>query len=172
MTLADLWRKKYSLHLPLFMEPHYIAQGLNIDHIFSVNMLKKLFFSSVLLCLIFILSFCVYFQCCYTLKCYDKAKIANIELQRLNQAIVEFWLDTGELPGQLNDLYHDTNHPMWMGPYVKERELKDPWGQSYRFNASINHMSYQLFTLGADQQYGGGDHATDQFISHRLKSQP
>ncbi|MFQ5864135.1 MAG: type II secretion system major pseudopilin GspG [bacterium] len=48
----------------------------------------------------------------------------------------------------------------WQGPYLKKNTtLKDPWGQPYIYTSPGEHNpeSYDLYSMGPDQQKGGGD---------------
>lgn len=94
----------------------------------------------------------------------DKAKYkeAQIMVQKIDQAVQEFNLDTGGLPDSLEELVNDNGHSMWMGPYLKEKELTDPWGEPYQFSANSQHgMSYDIFSYGKDKNPGGDKLAKD-----------
>ena len=43
----------------------------------------------------------------------------------------------------------------WNGPYVKEDELKDAWGNDYRYTVPGQGKAYDLVSLGADGAVGG-----------------
>lgn len=94
----------------------------------------------------------------------DKAKYkqAAIEVQKLTQSVSEFYLDTGNMPDSLDELYNDNGDSMWMGPYVKEKELKDPWGEPYMFSANSQHgQSFDIYSYGKDKSPGGDKLAGD-----------
>jgi general secretion pathway protein G len=94
----------------------------------------------------------------------DKAKYkeAQIMVQKLTQAVAEFNLDTGNYPNDLNDLVNDNGESMWMGPYIKEKDLKDPWGEPYHFSANSQHgQSFDIYSYGADKSPGGEKLAKD-----------
>jgi len=94
----------------------------------------------------------------------DKAKYkqAQLEVQKLTAAVQEFYLDTGNLPNSLDQLVNDSGDSMWMGPYVKEKELTDPWGESYLFSARSQHgQSFDIYSYASDKSPGGDKLATD-----------
>jgi len=94
----------------------------------------------------------------------DKAryKEAQIMVQKLTQAVAEYNLDTGSYPDSLSDLVNDNGEPMWMGPYIKEKELKDPWKEPYHFSANSQHgQSFDIYSYGADKSPGGEKLAAD-----------
>ncbi|WP_154222403.1 type II secretion system major pseudopilin GspG [Marinicella rhabdoformis] len=85
-----------------------------------------------------------------------KQKQAQIMVQKLTQAVQEFSLDTGNLPDSLDQLVNDSGDSMWMGPYVKEKELKDPWGESYHYSTQSQHgQSFDVYSYGKDKSPGG-----------------
>ncbi|MHC4186544.1 MAG: type II secretion system protein GspG, partial [Planctomycetota bacterium] len=45
----------------------------------------------------------------------------------------------------------------WNGPYLKESQLEDPWGNRYIYVAEgeMNPGSFDLVSLGADGEQGG-----------------
>ena len=94
----------------------------------------------------------------------DKAKYkqAKIEVQKLSQSVSEFYLDTGNMPDSLDELYNDNGESMWMGPYVKEKELKDPWGEPYHYSANSQHnQPFDIYSYGKDKSPGGEKLASD-----------
>lgn len=85
-----------------------------------------------------------------------KFKQATIEIGKLNQAVQTFYLDTGKLPDSLSQLFNDSGDSMWDGPYVKERELKDPWGEPYHYSARSQHnQPFDIYSYGQDKSPGG-----------------
>ena len=43
----------------------------------------------------------------------------------------------------------------WNGPYLKEPDMKDPWGNDYRYTAPGQGKPFDLVSLGADGKEGG-----------------
>lgn len=94
----------------------------------------------------------------------DKAKYkeAQIMVKKIDQAVQEFNLDTGNLPDSLEELVSDNGDSMWMGPYLKEKELKDPWGEPYQYSTNSQHgMSYDIYSYAKDKNPGGEKLAAD-----------
>lgn len=94
----------------------------------------------------------------------EKAKLkqAKIEVEKLAQSVQEFYLDVGRLPDSLSQLVNDTGDSMWYGPYVKEKELKDPWDQPYNYNPNSQHGGqFDIFSYGQDKSPGGEKFAAD-----------
>ena len=72
--------------------------------------------------------------------------------------------DNGRYPIQLEDLIHQpADAKKWKGPYLKKGLPKDPWGNSYRYQApgSNNPSFYDLSSSGADGEDGAGDDITN-----------
>jgi hypothetical protein len=81
-------------------------------------------------------------------------------LARLDQAIADYKLDNQKYPDSLTELV-SSNNKQWLGPYVKEKDLIDRWGNAFRYTYYTNENAYQLFTLGSDNRLNGQDHAKD-----------
>jgi general secretion pathway protein G len=99
---------------------------------------------------------------------HSRQKKARIELLRLDKSLAEYKLDSNNYPDSLLNLYKE-NHPRWMGPYIKEKELKDPWGEFYHYRNYPEREGYQLFTLGKDKKIGGDNHNYDQLSEGSMK---
>jgi len=94
----------------------------------------------------------------------DKAryKEAQIMVQKLTQSVAEYNLDTGNYPDSLSDLVTDNGDSMWMGPYIKEKDLTDPWKEPYHFSPNSQHgQSFDIYSYGADKSPGGEKLAAD-----------
>ena len=93
---------------------------------------------------------------------------AKMDLARPRMAIIEnaiksFQLDCDRLPdeseGGLKVLL--TAPPdlreKWNGPYLKQSQLLDPWGNEYHYirKGQTNARSFDIICLGADGQEGG-----------------
>ena len=89
-------------------------------------------------------------------------KTAQIMVQKLTQSVAEFNLDTGSFPSDLSELVNDNGDAMWLGPYAKEKDLKDPWGEPYQFTSSSQHgQPVDIYSYGADKSPGGDKLAAD-----------
>ncbi|MBP7934753.1 MAG: type II secretion system major pseudopilin GspG [Phycisphaerae bacterium] len=90
-----------------------------------------------------------------------KAVVAKQKITVLEQKVVEFQADCGRLPTAQEGLRALVRQPAdagqkWKGPYVKEKDILDPWGTELAYLAPGRHNAdFDIFTLGADGQEGG-----------------
>jgi general secretion pathway protein G len=88
----------------------------------------------------------------------DKAnfRLAQAQVQTLAQKIEQYRMDTGRLPGALQDLVvQPGNVTGWLGPYAKEADLLDPWKTPIQYRVPGDGRPYDLVSLGADGSPGG-----------------
>lgn len=82
--------------------------------------------------------------------------------------LLETQIDTYKIhmraaPSSLEDLATQPSGDLatenWNGPYVKSANLKDPWGNEYRYTAQgkQNANGYDLWSVGPDGQDGTDD---------------
>lgn len=91
-----------------------------------------------------------------------KHDVAKAQVDRLSMAVDTFYLDTGRIPGSLQDLVDEpSNVSNWNGEYVKENGLIDPWGNPYEFRSPGEHGEYDIWSYGRDGSPGGEDAAAD-----------
>ena len=95
---------------------------------------------------------------------WTKQKSSRLELQKLVQASQLYQLDTGVLPQRLSDLLDVDNHPKAQGPYIRSKDINDPWGQPYKYFAHSKSGTLIIYTLGSDHQPGGHGHASNNLI--------
>jgi len=87
-----------------------------------------------------------------------EAAQAKIKLQNLAGQIEMYKLEVGKYPGSLQDLMKAPGgtENKWNGPYVKNPdELKDAWGNDYKYAVPGQGKAFDLVSLGADGQVGG-----------------
>jgi len=85
-----------------------------------------------------------------------KANLAKAQVQTLAEKVQQFEMDTGSLPSSLDDLVKAPgNASGWLGPYVKEAELKDPWNHAYTYTMPGEGQPFDLVSLGKDGKAGG-----------------
>ncbi len=87
----------------------------------------------------------------------DKAKykLAVTDVTALSAKVDQFESDTGTLPQRLEDLVTSPgNVKGWLGPYLKESALKDPWNTPYEYSNS-GGRSFTITSYGADKKPGG-----------------
>ena len=96
-----------------------------------------------------------------------RQSVAKSNLSALELKVIEFQADCGRFPTSQEGLRALLQAPSdvgekWKGPYVKEKDIIDPWGKEYlyqypgRFNAD-----FDLATFGADASEGGEDENAD-----------
>jgi general secretion pathway protein G len=85
-----------------------------------------------------------------------KSQEARIRIQHLAGQIEIYKLEVGKYPENLQALVKQPpGVDKWNGPYVKEDELKDAWGNDYRFTVPGTGKPFDLVSLGADGRDGG-----------------
>jgi len=84
-----------------------------------------------------------------------KSKEAQIRLLNLAGQVEMYKLEVGRYPDNLGALVRNPGSEKWGGPYVKEDELKDAWGNEYRYTTPGTGKGFDLMSLGADGKEGG-----------------
>ena len=85
-----------------------------------------------------------------------KSKEAQIRLLHLAGQVEMYKLEVGRYPDSLQSLLRQpAGVDKWGGPYIKEDELKDPWGNDYRYTTPGTGKGFDLVSLGADGKEGG-----------------
>lgn len=86
----------------------------------------------------------------------DKAKykLAQTDITSLSAKVGQFEMDVGDLPQRLEDLISSPgNAKGWLGPYIKEGSLKDPWNTPYEYR--VSGRTFTITSYGADKKPGG-----------------
>ena len=90
-----------------------------------------------------------------------KTAVAQQKVAVLETKVLEFQADCGRFPTAQEGLQALLRAPSdvadhWKGPYVKEKDIVDPWGReiNYRYPGRRN-ADFDLFTYGADGAEGG-----------------
>ena len=85
-----------------------------------------------------------------------KSSEAKVRIQHLSGQIEIYKLEVGRLPENLQALVKQPGGvDRWNGPYAKEADLKDAWGNDYRYTVPGQGKAYDLVSLGADGKDGG-----------------
>jgi general secretion pathway protein G len=86
-----------------------------------------------------------------------KREATKIALSNLSGSIQTYSLDVGNPPARLEELLAKPgNASNWNGPYVKEKELKDPWNHPFVYHYPSTHGGdFDLYSLGPDGKEGG-----------------
>ena len=86
-----------------------------------------------------------------------KSSEARIRIADLAGKIEIYRLENGRYPENLQALVKAPagSEGKWNGPYVKEPDLKDAWGNDYRYNVPGQGKPFDVISLGADGKDGG-----------------
>ena len=92
-----------------------------------------------------------------------QAKLAASQVQTLAQKIEQYKDDVGRYPTSLSDLATAPQGSAgWLGPYAKEGELRDPWGNAISYKAPGEEgRPFDLIMLGKDGKPGGTSYDAD-----------
>jgi general secretion pathway protein G len=93
-----------------------------------------------------------------------KSQEARIKIQSLVGQIEMFRLEVGKYPTSLQELLRAPGgaEGKWNGPYVKEADLKDAWGNDYTYAVpGQNNKPFEVVSMGADGKPGGEGEARD-----------
>ena len=83
-----------------------------------------------------------------------KVNLARSQVQTIGEFVGQFQQDTGNLPASLQELVQ-SDAQGWLGPYVKEGALKDPWNHPYEYATPGDGKPFDLMSYGADGKPGG-----------------
>lgn len=83
-------------------------------------------------------------------------KATRIQIEGLAGKIDTYQLENG-YPSRLEDLLTKPgNAKNWAGPYIKEAELKDPWGNPLVYKRPSTHgNAFDVYSFGPDGKEGG-----------------
>ena len=90
-----------------------------------------------------------------------KQAVAKSNLKALEMQLLAFQVDCGRFPTNQEGVWALVRPPSdvsekWQGPYVKEKEILDPWDEEYHYRyPGLENADFDLFSLGADKQEGG-----------------
>ena len=85
-----------------------------------------------------------------------KSAEQRIRTQTLVGNIEMYKLEVGKYPENLGALVRQpAGVDKWNGPYAKDVDLKDAWGNDYRYTVPGQGKPYDLVSLGADGKDGG-----------------
>ena len=92
-----------------------------------------------------------------------KSQEAKIKIQHLQGQIEMFRLEVGKYPTSLQELIRAPGgaENKWNGPYAKEADLKDAWGNDYSYAVPGQGKPFDLISLGSDGRPGGDGEGKD-----------
>ena len=88
----------------------------------------------------------------------DKSKwnLGKTGVGQLSTDVEDYALDNGSPPKSLQDLLvKPSNAPMWNGPYAKQSQLTDPFGNAYGYAYPGKHGQFDIIFYGQDGKPGG-----------------
>ncbi len=95
-----------------------------------------------------------------------KADLTIPQMGPIESAIDTFYLNCGVYPSTLDELLvcPQGYEGLWAGPYLKDKQLMDPWGYEYVYvpDGSYNWGSYDIISYGKDGAQGGEGYNADQ----------
>jgi len=85
-----------------------------------------------------------------------KSAEQRIRTQNLVGDLEMYKLEVGRYPDNLQALVKQpAGIDKWNGPYAKDADLKDAWGNDYRYTFPGQSKPFDLVSLGADGKEGG-----------------
>lgn len=91
----------------------------------------------------------------------SKQSTAKAQMQMFETSLDTYYLDVGEYPNSLAELWK-SDKAGWDGPYVRKEVPNDPWGNPYILEVpSPNGGAYALRSYGKDGRPGGEDENAD-----------
>lgn len=92
-----------------------------------------------------------------------KSQEARIKIQSLAGQVEMFRLEVGKYPQSLQELVRAPGGAdgKWNGPYAKEADLKDAWGNDYSYAVPGQGKPFDITSMGADGRPGGEGEAKD-----------
>ena len=91
-----------------------------------------------------------------------KRSAAKAQIAILEQHLGAFMMDCGRYPSQSEGLSVLRTAPSgltdkWKGPYGKESDLTDPWGNPFKYvmSGTKNPNAFDIISYGKDLQQGG-----------------
>ena len=98
----------------------------------------------------------------------DKAnfKLAGTQVQTIGHAVEQYNSDVGDYPRSLDDLVTDPKLNGWVGPYAKQKDLKDPFNHPLQYTVPGDGEPFDLYSYGKDGKEGGSSVDADVHYEH------
>lgn len=88
------------------------------------------------------------------------ANLALNEIKLLANGCEMFAITNQRYPNSLQDLFtlpSGSTKAQWGGPYMKEGDTRDPWGNEYQYSIDNQNERVVIKSYGPDQVDGGDD---------------
>lgn len=88
---------------------------------------------------------------------------AKSQVKIVSAAVENYYMDVGTYPNSLQELVSRPSGAGndWGGPYIREAQLKDPWGTDLVYRNPGQHGDFDIVSLGRDKQPGGDGNNAD-----------
>ena len=125
---------------------------------------KKAFTIIEILVVVFLISLLAVLMLPRFISQAESAKRALVEPRSVivEQALTAFWTSCGRFPSQSEGLEALIKQPSgladkWKGPYIRENELLDPWGNPFEYviPGKEKPNGYDIISRGKDGKVGG-----------------
>ena len=93
-------------------------------------------------------------------------KLAGAQVQTVGQAVESYNSDVGDYPRTLEDLTTDPQVSGWQGPYVRTKQLKDPFNHPLQYAVPGDGAPFDLYSYGKDGKDGGTSVDADIHYEH------
>ena len=143
------------------------------ERISGVKMKKNRAFTIIeILVVVFLISLLAVLMLPRFINQAESAKRTLVEprMALVEQSLTAFWTNCQRFPTQSEGLESLAKQPAsladkWKGPYIRESELLDPWGNpfEYVYPGKENPNGYDLISRGKDGKVGGTGENEDIF---------
>ncbi|MDQ1317884.1 MAG: hypothetical protein QG588_1539 [Candidatus Poribacteria bacterium] len=76
----------------------------------------------------------------------------------ITSAFQQYQVDTGQECNSIESLLNDSGVSGWLGPYISEKTMRNPWGGSYAFDTKNKKIGIPVGDKAPDQyEFGGSE---------------
>lgn len=76
----------------------------------------------------------------------------------ITSAFQQYQIDTGQECKSIENLLKDSGVSGWLGPYISEKTILNPWGGSYAFDTKTKKIGIPVGDKAPDQyEFGGSE---------------
>lgn len=131
---------------------------LSISNNFITNKRKGFTFAEIIVSLAVIISF-AYGTVVVAKNYFDAGRYntAKTDVAAISMAVSQYKFEIGNYPASLNDLLVKVEQ---YGPWLSA-DIKDPWGNDYRYSYDNNTGTYAVWSCGSDGKDSSGSKPTE-----------